>query len=129
MIARKATGKAFDLLIDDNGNLYINNASAGAGEVLADDVTKVEERFDYNVPITASTTIKTGVGRFAGMFVSAASATPLITVYDNTAASGTKIIDTFTPVAATMYRIPTTNFSVGLHIVISGTVTLTPFYK
>lgn len=92
-------------------------------------MTKVEERFDYTAPISASTLVKTGVGRFAGFFVSAASATPTITVYDNTSAASTKIIDTFTPSAGTMYRFPTSNFNVGLYIAISGTVTLTPFAK
>ncbi|MDQ3816317.1 MAG: hypothetical protein M3362_01335 [Acidobacteriota bacterium] len=115
--------------VDQYGNKKVTQATALAGEDLPNDLIRVEERFDYNTPITASTLIKTGVGRFAGFFVSAASVTPTITVYDNTSAAGTKIIDTFTPVAGTLYRFPTTNFTVGLYIAISGTVTLTPFYK
>jgi hypothetical protein len=57
-----------------------------------------------------------------GIFVSAASGTPTITVYDD-AATGTttKIVDTFTPAAATWYPMP---FQVkkGVNIVIGGTV-------
>lgn len=60
-----------------------------------------------------------------GIFVSAASATPTITVYDD-AATGTttKMVDTFTPVAGTWYPLPFTAKS-GVNIVISGTVSAT----
>jgi len=83
---------------------------------------------DYS-NISASTVVKSATGTFAGIFVSAASATPTITVYDNTAGSGTKILDTFTPVAGTFYDIPPCIFGTGLYITISGTVSCTVFYK
>lgn len=70
--------------------------------------------------ISATTQIKTGAGVTAGIFVSAASATPTITVYDDTGTT-TKIVDTFTPVAATWYTLPFA-FGTGLRVVISGTV-------
>jgi hypothetical protein len=99
------------------------------GESATDDLLKVTESFDYYPPITASTLVKTGVGKFGGLFVSAASNTPTITAYNNTAASGEKIVDTFTPTAGQLYRFPTVNFSAGLYIAIGGTVTVTPFIK
>ncbi len=60
-----------------------------------------------------------------GIFVSAASATPTITVYDD-AATGTttKIVDTFTPVAGTYYKLPFYALK-GINVVISGTVSCT----
>lgn len=63
-----------------------------------------------------------------GIFVSAASATPTITVYDSaTTGTATKIIDTFTPVASTYYPIGA-GASAGLYVVISGTVSATFVY-
>ena len=63
-----------------------------------------------------------------GIFVSAASGTPTITVYDSATTTTTaKVIDTFTPVAATYYTIPASVAS-GLYIVIGGTVSATVFF-
>lgn len=60
-----------------------------------------------------------------GIFVSAASATPTITVYDDAAAgTTTKIVDTFTPVAATWYQLPF-GASAGINVVLGGTVSAT----
>lgn len=60
-----------------------------------------------------------------GIFVSAATTTPTITVYDD-AATGTttKIVDVFTPVASTWYALPIST-SKGLYVVLSGTVSAT----
>lgn len=74
--------------------------------------------------ISATTTIKTGQGSLGGIFVSAASSTPTITIYDNTSAAGTQIASVFTPTAGTFYAIPA-SFGTGLHVVISGTVSAT----
>lgn len=75
--------------------------------------------------IAASANVKAGQGAMLGIFVSAASATPTITVYDDAAAgTATKIVDTFTPVAGTWYPLPFT-FGTGLNIVLGGTVSAT----
>lgn len=79
-----------------------------------------------NISATANA-LATGGGTMAGILVSAASATPQITVYDGLTSGGTKIVDTFTPVAATYYPMPFT-YATGLTIVISGTVSCTPFW-
>lgn len=60
-----------------------------------------------------------------GFFVSAASATPTITVFDSVDAQQTnKVIDTFTPIAGTWYPMPI-QLQKGLNIVIAGTVSAT----
>lgn len=60
-----------------------------------------------------------------GIFVSAASATPTITVYDDHATgTTTKIVDTFTPVAGTYYKLPFRALK-GLNVVLGGTVSCT----
>lgn len=78
--------------------------------------------------ISASGNVKNTFGALLGIFVSAASATPTIAVYDD-AGTGTttKIIDTFTPVAGTFYSLP---FGVGsgINVVIGGTVSATVCY-
>lgn len=74
--------------------------------------------------LTASGTARTGRGVMVGIFVSAASATPTITVWDNTSASGTKVIETFTPVSGQFYAFPLV-FTNGCHVAISGTVSCT----
>lgn len=77
--------------------------------------------------ISASGIIKLDPGVIAGIFVSAASSVPTIAVYDGHSASGTKIIDTFTPSAGQLYRIPA-KFVNGLYVAIGGTVQATVFY-
>jgi hypothetical protein len=75
--------------------------------------------------ISASGNVCAVDGVLAGIFISAASNTPTITVYDD-AATGTttKIVDTFTPVAGTWYPLPFA-FSKGLNVVVGGTVSAT----
>jgi hypothetical protein len=73
--------------------------------------------------ITATNATLTGDGCLLGIFVAAASATPTITVADTT---GT-LIGTFTPAAATPYRLPT-KWKGTLTVTISGTVDCTVFY-
>lgn len=78
--------------------------------------------------ISASTNIKVGQGELLGFFVSAASATPTITVYDDAATgTSTPLVTVFTPAASTWYPIPV-GFSAGLYVVISGTVSTTCVY-
>ena len=66
--------------------------------------------------ITATTTFSNAKG-LLGIFVSSASATPTITITDDT----TTIVNTFTPAAATWYHIPVT-ISNSLVVTISGSV-------
>ena len=82
--------------------------------------------------ISASANIKTSAGKLKGIFVSAASSTPTITVYDSAAATTTRtILGVFTPTAATSYILPLDGAYAkdGLYVVISGTVTATIIWE
>lgn len=82
--------------------------------------------------INASAQIKPMAAKLKGIFVSAASSTPTITVYDSAVSQNTapKVVDTFIPVAGTNYNffdsIYTNN---GLYVVISGTVSCTVLFE
>lgn len=77
-------------------------------------------------PFTASGNVCRVPGMtLVGIFVSAATATPTITVYDDPATGTTnKIIDTFTPVAGTFYPMYV-GVQQGINIVVGGTVSAT----
>ena len=81
--------------------------------------------------IEATSLVKSAPAKLKGIFVSAASSTPTITVYD-TQTSGTDItvLGVFTPVAATNYIFfDGLNTANGLYVVISGTVKCTVYYE
>jgi hypothetical protein len=82
--------------------------------------------------ITASANIKPMAGKLKGIFVSAASSTPPITVYDSAAATTTDIIlGVFTPAAATSYMLPLDGAYAknGLYVAIGGTVAATVIWE
>jgi len=82
--------------------------------------------------ITATANIKPMAGKLKGIFVSAASSNPTITVYDSAAATTTTtILGTFIPVAATSYILPLEGAYAknGIYVVISGTVSATVLYE
>ena len=74
--------------------------------------------------ITATTTVYTGTGGLAGIFVSSASSTPTIKVSDG----ATTMVNTFTPAGATYYALPG-RFNTSLVITISGTVDCAVFWS
>ena len=78
------------------------------------------------VNLSASGQALPRAGTLLGIFVASASSTPTIKVWDNTAGSGTIIVNTFTPVAGTFYPIPA-RCRTGCFITISGTVDCTAF--
>ncbi len=80
----------------------------------------------------ATNQTKVGAGKLIGIFVSAASASPTMVVYDTkNAATTKKILDTFTPVAGTMYYFGPNGifFNDGLYFVIANTVSWTAIYE
>ena len=81
--------------------------------------------------ISATTLIKQQAGKIKGIFVSAASSTPTITIYDaQTASTALKVIDTFTPVSATNYLFfDGINTEYGIYVVIGGTVSATVYFE
>lgn len=77
-----------------SGELDVNLYTKIAGEDLTNDVMKCEEQMSYNNIVSAApttTTVKSGAGLLHCIQINAAAATGVITVYDNTAGSGTKI--------------------------------------
>jgi len=88
----------------------------------------VSNNFGMYKQISASGNVNPASGVLVGIFVSAASATPTITIYDSATTTTTApIVAVFTPVAATYYPIPAT-YANGLYVVISGTVQATVIY-
>ena len=81
-----------------------------------------------NVTQAAAVTVKTGPARLYG-FTCTASSSGTITVYDNTAASGTVL---FTDATLTVGETVTFPFGIaagtGLHVVCGGTATVNGFY-
>lgn len=84
-----------------------------------------------NIAGAATTVVKSGEGVFGGIIINAAIASSVITIYDNTAASGTKIATITNPVAlldsqrALMYSC---RFATGLTIVTSAADDITVLY-
>lgn len=115
-----ADGDIADNQADVNGNLKVTQATLLAGEDLANDVQKVEQRFSL-LNCTADTLVKTGVGFLHSVTFAQTDAAPTagtIVIYDNTAESGT-IIQTvsFTTAVFQPYTLIYDGvFSAGLYI-------------
>jgi hypothetical protein len=83
--------------------------------------------------ISATSQVKVGAGKLKGIFVSSATSTPTITVYDTDAkGTTTTVVGVFTPTSSTNY--PFNSFdgiylNKGLYIVLGGTVTATVIYE
>lgn len=81
--------------------------------------------------ISATTQIKRDAGKLRGIYVSSASSTPTITVYDSfsSSASDPVVIATFTPTGNTNHNFVEGLFTnKGIYVVISGTVSATVYY-
>lgn len=81
--------------------------------------------------ITASTQIKRDAGKLRGIYVSSASSTPTITVYDSfsSSASDPVVLATFTPTGNTNHNFVEGLFTnKGIYVVITGTVAATVYY-
>ena len=81
--------------------------------------------------VTAPGNIKNAPGKIKGIFVSAASSTPTIAVYDSqNTGTGATVLATFTPTAATNYNfLDGINVANGIYVVIGGTVGATVNYE
>lgn len=77
--------------------------------------------------LSASGQVKASSGLLCGIFVASASNTPTIKVWDNTAASGSILVNTFTP-SPGWYAMPFA-FGTGCYVTIGGTVDLTVSYS
>jgi len=103
----------------------VNEKTLLAGEDLTVGVMKVEQRFNAtNITLAAPTTtvVKSGAGFLHAIIINKTTATGVITIYDNTAASGTIIATITQPAAvlATSYVLSyDVSFATGLTIVTS----------
>lgn len=82
--------------------------------------------------ISATSQIKPAAGKLNGIFVSTASSTPTITVYDSAGSSTSDpvVLATFTPTANTMHNFFQGLYTnKGIYVVISGTVAATISYE
>ena len=82
--------------------------------------------------ITATAQIKRDAGKLNGIFVSSASSTPTITVYDSSTSSASDpvVLATFTPTGNTTHNFFQGLFvNKGIYVVISGTVSATISYE
>jgi hypothetical protein len=81
--------------------------------------------------IEATSLVKSAPANLKGIFVSAASSTPTITVYDTqTSETSVTVLGVFTPVAATNYNFfDGLNTANGLYVVTSGVVKCTVYYE
>lgn len=86
-----------------------------------------------NIAGAATTTVKTGAGNLIAIINNKSVASSTITIYDNTAASGTKIGTVTNPGTLLQSQYPLAYnglvFSTGLTIVTSGADDLTVVYK
>ena len=113
--------------MDLSGNARVVNNQLVSGEDTVVGVTKVEQRFTYSVPITASAAIKAAPGFLHALIFSQNDAAPTagtIDVYDNaSAASGNKIFSwtLTTTVFMPFSVILDVTFSAGLYVSITTT--------
>lgn len=132
--ATRSDGETSTLENDAAGNLKATLGTTIAGEDIANDVTKVEQRFSAtNIAAAATTVVKSGAGFLHAIIINAHVATGVITIYDNTAAAGT-VIATITCGANVLSDPPITaiydvSFSTGLTIVTTQNTNLTVSYR
>ena len=82
--------------------------------------------------ITATKQIKAGAGKLNGIFVSSASSTPTITVYDSAVSSNSDpvVLAVFVPTANTNHNFfQGLYLSNGIYVVLGGTVSATISYE
>lgn len=116
------------LQVDINGNAMETLATRIAGEDLVNDVQKVEERFSYsNITSIANTVVKTGAG-FLHCITVNTTAAGTITIYDNTAASGTKIGTMAASIGQNTYFY-NVQFATGLTIATAAASDITVSYR
>ena len=121
-------GDRGDDQLDVNSNRKMTLATLIAGEDLAADVQKVEQRYSNNYIATATTTtVKSGAGRLHAITIGETAA-GAITVYDNTAGSGTILI-VFKASIAEQTFILDIEFATGLTIVTAGASKLSVAYR
>lgn len=97
-----------------------------------DSTASINTNWSQVLQIKTSTQVTSEPSSLNGIFISSASGTPTITIYNTTTGSGgagNLIIDTFTPVSATKYEFKQEIFNSGIYVVIGGIVSCTVEYS
>ena len=130
-----AAGDASQVGVTLQQELPVYKTRLDAGEDLTNDVQKVEQRFS-STRCTADTLVKSGAGFLHTISIAPTTAAPtagLVTIYDNTAESGTIIYSEWVFATAVGHTI-TINaaFGMGLYVGYDGTlanVSVTPSWR
>lgn len=123
-------GKRVDNQCDENGRLKTITDLAGtvAGEDVANDVQKVETRgAAVNILTATTTTVKSGPGHLNHL-IAVGGTMGNVTIYDNTAASGTVLFGPATPTAGGVIAADI-EFSVGLTVVTAAATAISGSYR
>lgn len=98
-----------------------------------DEVVDISPNFNFlNIAGAATTTVKSGAGILSKIIINKPIATGVITIYDNTAGSGTKIGTITNPAALVQQQVPISYglaFATGLTIVTSAADDITVIYR
>lgn len=119
---------------DDDGVLEVALPYTIAGEDIDNDVLKVETRYSFvNITTQTTTVVKSGIGVLKRITFNRPLANGVVTLYNNTAASG-ELIGTITFPATLLSdikdRVYEAEFDTGLTIVTSGaTQDITVIYR
>lgn len=124
----RINGQVADNITDENENQWVREAYAPGYEDNINSKAIVEQRYlPFSVNAAATTVVKSGAG-FVHQIRVIGGTLGAITVYDNTAASGTVIIPTVTPTAAGLL-IENITFANGLTIVTASATIITGAYR
>jgi len=121
----RTNGQGGPLQADTLGSLNVNLATKIAGEDQTSDVMKTEMQGTFqNITTQTTTTVKSGAGLLHAIIINTPVASAVVTIYDNTAGSGT-LIGTITLPATLLSSGPITvlingKFVTGCTIVTSG---------
>ena len=123
------------LQLDSSGNLKVTIASLMAGEDQTfNRINTAEAYSSTNITTQTTTTVKSGAGRLQRIVIPTPVANATVKIYDNTAASGTVLLDTITFPGTLLSSGPVNvplgvAFSTGCTIVTAGaTMTLVAVY-
>lgn len=111
-----------------NNACRTTEATTRAGEDVANDVQKVETRgAAVNILTATTTTIKSGPGHLNHL-IAVGGTMGNVTIYDNTAASGTVLFGPATPTAGGVI-VADIEFSVGLTVVTAAATAISGSYR
>lgn len=106
----------------------VTKATTDAGEDVANDVQKVETRgAAVNILTATTTTVKSGPGHLNHL-IAVGGTMGNVTIYDNTAASGTVLFGPATPTAGGVIAADI-EFSVGLTVVTAAATAISGSYR